>query len=50
MPDDWERSHGLNPGDASDGPAIDATSGFSHLELYLNELAGGRPASCAVPS
>lgn len=50
MPDDWERSHGLNPNDASDGPAIDTKSGFSHLELYLNELAGGRPASCAAPS
>jgi hypothetical protein len=46
MPDDWERSHGLNPDDASDGPAIDAKTGFSRLELYLNELAGRKPARC----
>jgi hypothetical protein len=50
MPDDWERSHGLNPNDPMDGPAIDATSGYSHLELYLNELAGRRPFSCEAPS
>lgn len=46
MPDDWERSHGLNPNDSADGPSIDAGTGFSHLELYLNELAARRPFSC----
>ena len=46
MPDEWERNHHQNPGDAADGPAIDAKSGYSHLELYLNELAGARPSSC----
>ncbi|GAB3452763.1 pectate lyase [Massilia terrae] len=50
IPDDWERSHGLDPHDASDGPAIDKRTGYSHLELYLNELAGGRPVSCKAPS
>lgn len=50
MPDDWERSHGLNPDDAADGPALDAGSGYSHLELYLNELAGARPMACKMPA
>jgi hypothetical protein len=50
IPDDWERSHGLNPNDPMDGPAIDTTTGYSHLELYLNELAGRRPFSCEAPA
>gem|GEM_PF-1320806 len=39
IPDSWETAHGLNPNNASDGPAITA-SGYSNLEVYLNELAG----------
>jgi hypothetical protein len=38
MPDDWEQSHKLNANDPSDGKAI-ATSGYSNLEEYLNDLA-----------
>lgn len=49
MPDDWERRHGLNPDDPGDGPAIDTKTGYSHLELYLNQLAGRRPSSCEAP-
>lgn len=49
IPDDWERSHGLNPNDPSDGPAIDAGTGYSHLELYLNERAARRPFRCEAP-
>jgi hypothetical protein len=49
IPDDWERGHGLNPNDGADGPAIDAKTGYSHLELYLNELAGARPVACKAP-
>jgi hypothetical protein len=48
IPDDWERSHALNPNDPSDGPAIDPKTGYSHLELYLNELAGAKPSSCKM--
>jgi hypothetical protein len=39
MPDAWEKSHGLAPDDARDGAAV-AANGYTHLENYLNELAG----------
>jgi hypothetical protein len=39
MDDNWERAHGLNPNDASDGPAVDA-NGYTNLENFLNQLAG----------
>ncbi|MFF3489857.1 Ig-like domain-containing protein [Streptomyces sp. NPDC002795] len=38
IPDAWEKAHGLNPKDASDGAAIDPASGYSNLELYLNSI------------
>jgi pectate lyase len=40
MPDAWERGHGLNPADPSDAKATD-TTGYTHVETYLNELAAG---------
>ena len=36
MPDDWERANGLNPDDASDGPADADGDGYTNLEEYLN--------------
>ncbi len=42
VPDAWERAHGMNPRDPADARAIDAASGYTKLELYLNELARGR--------
>lgn len=39
MPDDWERTHRLNPGDPSDGPADQNGDGFTNLEDWLNSLA-----------
>jgi len=41
MSDEWEKLHGLNPNDSSDG-AIVSLSGndYTNLEMYLNELAG----------
>jgi pectate lyase len=39
IPDAWEVAHGLDPNSAADGPVIGPT-GYSNLELYLNELAG----------
>lgn len=39
MSDAWERSHNLNPADASDGAKI-AANGYTNVENYLNELAG----------
>jgi hypothetical protein len=39
MPDAWEITHSLNPGEASDGATF-AANGYTHVENYLNELAG----------
>lgn len=45
MPNDWERSNGLDPHDSQDGPVTTA-SGYTHLEHYLNDLAA--PAMAAT--
>jgi hypothetical protein len=37
IPDAWEKSHGLNPNDASDGNQV-AADGYTNLEHYLNSL------------
>lgn len=37
MPDEWETANGLNPNDATDGPAT-AENGYTNLENYLNGL------------
>jgi pectin methylesterase-like acyl-CoA thioesterase len=50
IPDQWETTHGLNPTDPSDGPAV-AAGGYTNLELYLNDLVpapGIDPAADAV--
>ncbi|MDE6340574.1 MAG: polysaccharide lyase, partial [Muribaculaceae bacterium] len=39
MPDEWEKSHGLNPEDASDRN-MKHSSGYTALEVYLNSLCG----------
>ena len=39
MPDTWETAHGLDPNDGSDFKKLTA-SGYSNLEVYLNDLAG----------
>jgi hypothetical protein len=36
MPDQWERRHGLNPTDASDGAGDADGDGYTNLEEYLN--------------
>jgi hypothetical protein len=38
MSDAWERSHGLNPANASDGKADRDGDGYTNLEDYLNSL------------
>jgi hypothetical protein len=37
MPDAWEKKHGLNPNDPSDGAKI-GKSGYTNLEEYLNSI------------
>lgn len=37
MPDEWEKTNGLNPNDAADGAAI-AENGYTNLENYINGL------------
>ena len=44
VPDAWETAHGMNPRDSRDANAVDPASGYTMLELYLNELAGTRAA------
>ncbi len=48
IPDSWESSHGLNPNNAADGAQITG-SGYSNLELYLNELAQGENVPVPTP-
>lgn len=38
MPDEWEKAHGLNPHDASDGCNYNLSSDYTNLEVYLNGL------------
>lgn len=36
--DEWEKTHGLNPNDASDATKLDEKSGYMNIELYINDL------------
>ena len=38
MPDDWEVAHGLNPKDPSDGNKADPKTGYTYLEIYLQDI------------
>jgi len=52
MPDAWESARGLDPGLASDRNLVDPATGYTQLELYLNELAAPAfpiPAISAQP-
>jgi hypothetical protein len=42
LPDDWERSHGLNPSNAVDGATDRDGDGYSNLEEYLHALMRAR--------
>ena len=39
MSDEWEKEHGLNAADSSDGNATQE-DGYTNLEKYLNSLVG----------
>ena len=36
MPDEWEKTHGLNPADASDSARYNLNPLYTNLEIYLN--------------
>lgn len=38
MPDDWEKEHGLDPLNPSDGNAISLSKDYTNLEVYMNSL------------
>jgi len=38
MPDQWERTHGLNPDNPKDGSQKSKNSAYTNLERYLNSL------------
>jgi Pectate lyase len=38
MPDNWEKSHKLNPKDPTDAKSQSLQSAYTNLEVYLNEL------------
>ncbi|MEQ8848926.1 hypothetical protein [Botrimarina sp.] len=38
IPSEWERSHGLDPNDPTDGPVDPDRDGYTNLEDYLNGL------------
>lgn len=41
MPDEWERKHGLNPNDKSDGAKYNLSRSYTNVEVYLNSLVEG---------
>lgn len=40
MPDEWERDHGLDPNDATDGSADRDGDGYTNVEEFLNGIVG----------
>ena len=38
IPDAWEEAHGLNPLSNADGKAETLVSGYSNLDVYLNDI------------
>jgi len=40
IPNDWEKAHGLNPKESSDGNADRDRDGYTNLEEYLGSLVG----------
>ncbi|HEV8146053.1 MAG TPA: family 43 glycosylhydrolase [Bryobacteraceae bacterium] len=53
IPDDWEIAHRLNPHDPTDASVVRDASGYSYIELYINNLRMATPpppiASAADP-
>ena len=38
IPDDWEKTHGLNPNDTADGGLVKLDKQYTNLEVYINSL------------
>jgi hypothetical protein len=49
IPDTWELKHHLNPHNPADAQTVDPKTGYSNLELYLNELATQPVRPCSIP-
>jgi pectate lyase len=47
IPDGWETKHHLNPHDPADGQRLDHKTGYSNLELYLNDLVDSKSKGSA---
>ena len=43
IPDEWEKTNGLNPNDASDAVAIDPATGYTWIEVYANSITEAYP-------
>ncbi len=41
IPDEWEKSKGLNPADSADGAKYQLSKSYTNLEVYLNALVEG---------
>ena len=48
IPDVWERKHHLDPHNPADGQKIDPKTGYSNLEIYLNEIAVAKQRAKSV--
>ena len=48
IPDAWELKHHLNPHNPADAQTLDPKTGYSNLELYLNDLADQPVRLCSV--
>lgn len=38
MPDDWEKSHGLDPGNTEDASTYSVSRRFTNIEMYINSI------------
>lgn len=50
MPDQWEKTHGLDPNDAGDASVLCASdSGYTNIEDYINSLVPAPPEGWPAP-
>jgi hypothetical protein len=39
IPDEWEKKHGLNPGDINDASQYKLDKFYTNIEVYLNDIS-----------